>query len=104
MDSNQSASATYDYQSADSGATYAGNTTTSDQPVTMTVTGDEPVLDEPFAPEGGGVYVVQKKDTLYDLSRRFYGDQSRWREIWDANRNRVPNPDQLPVGIKLIIP
>jgi nucleoid-associated protein YgaU len=47
---------------------------------------------------------VQKGDTLYKVARRFYNDQSRWREIWEANKTRLPDPDKLPIGIKLIIP
>jgi nucleoid-associated protein YgaU len=60
--------------------------------------------DEPLAPIGGQVYTVQKGDTLYKLARRFYNDQSRWRDIWEANRNRIPDPDKIAVGMKLIIP
>ena len=68
---------------------------------------DEPIAtdsDEILTPVGGEVYVVQKGDTLYRLARRFYNDQSRWREIWEANRTRLPDPNKLPVGMKLIIP
>jgi 5'-nucleotidase/UDP-sugar diphosphatase len=60
--------------------------------------------DEVLAPVGGEVYVVQKGDTLYELARRFYKDQSRWRDIWEANKTRVPDPNKLRVGTKLIIP
>ncbi len=52
----------------------------------------------------GQTYVVAKGDTLFQLARRFYQNESRWRDIWNANRARVPNKDRLPVGIKLIIP
>lgn len=68
---------------------------------------DEPIAvdsDEVLTPVGGEVYVVQKGDTLYRLARRFYNDQSRWREIWEANKTRLPDPNKLPVGMKLIIP
>ena len=60
--------------------------------------------DEILAPVGGQVYTVQKGDTLYKLSRHFYNDQARWRDIWEANRARLANPDKLQVGMKLIIP
>ena len=60
--------------------------------------------DEPLNPTGGQVYTVRKGDTFYSLARRFYSDQARWRDIWEANKNRVPDPDKLAVGIKLIIP
>lgn len=52
----------------------------------------------------GQTYVVQKGDTLYKLARQFYGDQSKWKAIWEANRDRVPNPDRLYVGTELYIP
>jgi 5'-nucleotidase len=60
--------------------------------------------DEPLTPIGGQVYTVQKGDTLYKLARQFYSDQARWRDIWEANRNRISDPDQIAVGMKLIIP
>lgn len=60
--------------------------------------------DEPLAPVGGRVYTVQKGDTLYKLARRFYNDQARWRDIWEANQTRLRDPDQLQIGMKLIIP
>jgi len=61
--------------------------------------------DEVLTPEGGGrTYVVQKGDTLYGLSRKFYNDPSKWKKIWEANKTRIPNKDKLPVGTKLIIP
>jgi len=60
--------------------------------------------DEVLAPSGGRVHVVQKGDTLMKLARKFYNDPSRWRAIWEANRNRIPDPNRLEVGTKLIIP
>ena len=60
--------------------------------------------DEILTPAGARTYVVQKGDTLYGLARQFYSDQSRWRDIWEANRNRVPDKNVLPVGTRLIIP
>ena len=59
--------------------------------------------DEPLSP-AGQTHVVGKGDTLYSLARQYYGDQGRWRDIWDANRTRLPNPDTIYVGMKLIIP
>ncbi len=61
---------------------------------------------KPLPPEakGGRTYVVQKGDTLYKIARQAYGDERRWKEIWNANRTRVPNKDRLEVGTKLIIP
>lgn len=60
--------------------------------------------DQTLAPSSGRTYVVAKGDTFYKLARQFYSNQSRWRDIWNANKSRVPNPDHLPIGTKLIIP
>lgn len=59
---------------------------------------------EILEPVGGQVYTVQKGDTLYKLARRFYNDQSRWRDIWTANKAQIPDPNKLRVGMKLTIP
>ncbi len=65
----------------------------------------EPIAnDEILAPASEQSYTVKKGDTLYALARRFYGDQSRWKDIWDANRAQIKNPDKLYVGTKLNIP
>lgn len=47
---------------------------------------------------------VAPRETLLGLAQRYYGDRNQWRRIYVANRNRVTNPDDLPVGMKLIIP
>jgi len=52
----------------------------------------------------GQTYIVQKGDTLCSLARKFYSDQARWKDIWEANRTRLPDPNKLSVGMKLIIP
>jgi nucleoid-associated protein YgaU len=64
--------------------------------------------EEP-APEaataGGRTHVVVRGDTLFSLARKYYnGNQSMWRRIWDANRDKIPNKDQLKVGQQLAIP
>lgn len=43
-------------------------------------------------------------DTLQSLARRFLGDESRWQEIRDANRDILVADDILPIGKELRIP
>lgn len=49
-------------------------------------------------------HTVVKGDTLYKLARRFYSDQSQWKEIYDANRDLLADPHKLRVGQQLVIP
>ena len=52
----------------------------------------------------GRVHVVEPKDTLLHLAEKYYGNRNQWRKIWQANKKRLTNPNDLPVGMKLIIP
>jgi LysM repeat protein len=47
-------------------------------------------------------YTVRRGDTLGKIARRFYGDAGRYPMIVAANR--IPDPDRLVVGRKLVIP
>ena len=49
-------------------------------------------------------YRVQKGDTLSSISSKMYADSSRWRRIYDANRNVLKSPGSLKVGQTLVIP
>ena len=48
--------------------------------------------------------MVQPRETLYGLAQRYYGDKNQWRKIYYANRNRLSDPNNVPAGIRLIIP
>lgn len=52
----------------------------------------------------GRTHLVQAKETLYGLAQRYYGSTNQWRRIYYANRNRLADPNNLPVGVRLIIP
>jgi len=49
-------------------------------------------------------YKVQEGDTLASISRRFYRTSKRWREIRDANEDKVDDPNNLKEGTTLKIP
>ncbi|MCU0495281.1 MAG: LysM peptidoglycan-binding domain-containing protein [Chloroflexaceae bacterium] len=56
-------------------------------------------------PIGGPLYTVQSGDTLSGLALRFYGQASRWRLLYDANRDVIGgNPGLLRVGTTLLVP
>jgi nucleoid-associated protein YgaU len=49
-------------------------------------------------------YIVQKGDTLPKIAEKVYGDKTKWRKIFDANKNILDNPYSLSVGQELTIP
>ncbi len=52
----------------------------------------------------GTMYTVRKGDTLSAIAQRHYGKASRWRGIFDANRDQIDNPDLIQPGQVLKIP
>jgi LysM repeat protein len=52
----------------------------------------------------GRIHVVQANETLYSLAQKYYGSGQQYTRIYYANRNRLTNPRNLTVGMKLIIP
>ena len=56
------------------------------------------------AASGVRTHVVQTGDTLSRIATRYYGDAKRWNEIVEANREVIPSPDRLAVGMTLKIP
>lgn len=50
------------------------------------------------------IYTVQKDDTLRSIAHHFYGSETHWRKIYDANRDKIHDPDVIRVGIELSIP
>lgn len=49
-------------------------------------------------------YTVRSGDTMRAIAQRFYGDEMQWKRIYQANRDRIPNPDVIHVGQEFIIP
>lgn len=94
--------------SADTGAgyDYATPSSSTSAPPAMGY-GDPPAsstYDYPAQPTGQRKHIVAKGDTLYALARSYYGDQKRWRDIYEANRDKLPDPNRIKVGQELIIP
>ncbi len=47
---------------------------------------------------------IRANDSLYKLAKRYYNDGSKWTEIYQANRNKMPDPHSLKIGQDLFIP
>ena len=50
------------------------------------------------------IYKVQSNDSLFKISKKYYGDGKKWNKIFEANKDSMPDPDSLYVGQKLLIP
>ena len=48
--------------------------------------------------------MVQSGDTLTRIAMKVYGSQSRYMDIYNANRDRLSNPSALRVGQELRLP
>jgi nucleoid-associated protein YgaU len=49
-------------------------------------------------------YTVQQGDSLSVIAERFYGSQSEWPRIYEANRDQINDPDLIHPGQTLKIP
>lgn len=67
-----------------------------------TATGRQAV--EPDEAEQPLVHEVQPGDTLSGLAGRFLGSTARYVELYEANRHILASPDDLRIGMRLVIP
>jgi nucleoid-associated protein YgaU len=56
----------------------------------------------PTAPQR--TYVVQPGDYLEKIAKEIYGDWERWKDIYEANKDQIEDPDLIHPGQKLRIP
>jgi nucleoid-associated protein YgaU len=54
--------------------------------------------------QGTKIYTVQAGDSLSKISKQFYGNANQYMKIFEANRDRLDDPDKIRVGQQLIIP
>ena len=49
-------------------------------------------------------YTVQPGDSLSKISKQFYGDANKYMKIFEANKDKMSDPDKVKVGTDLRIP
>lgn len=49
-------------------------------------------------------YKVQPGDTLSKISQQFYGDANQYMKIFNANKDKLRDPDKIAPGMDLTIP
>jgi tetratricopeptide (TPR) repeat protein len=65
----------------------------------------EPVRSKPTPPPTKTrLHTVEKGDTLFVLAQRYYDNRAKWRDIYAANRDVMPNENSLQIGMVLKIP
>jgi len=55
-------------------------------------------------PDGQRTYTVVQGDTLYGISVKVYNTPRHYERIYDANQERIVDPNTLQIGMKLLLP
>src|SRR5688572_1026163 len=58
----------------------------------------------PAAGAAAETYTVKSGDSLSKIAKQAYGDGSKWRAIFDANRDQLDDPDLIHPGQVLKLP
>ena len=82
---------------ADFSGVVAGGSTTAPKPV-------EAAVKPPVTSEVERSYTVVAGDTLSKIAKREYGDASKWKRIYEANKDTIKNPDLIYPGQTFKIP
>jgi nucleoid-associated protein YgaU len=69
---------------------------------------DDIVADFPIDPSlktaATKMYTVKSGDTLSKISKQFYGNTNDYMKIFNANRDKLTDPDKIQPGQELKIP
>jgi len=49
-------------------------------------------------------YTVKAGDSLAKISKQFYGDANKYMKIFEANKDKLTDPNKVNVGTELLIP
>jgi LysM repeat protein len=63
-----------------------------------------PDTDVAVSDKSPRMITVRRDDTLSSIAERELGSASHWMEIFRANRGQLSDPDELPVGVRLVLP
>ena len=56
------------------------------------------------AAAGGQTYTVKAGDTLSKIAQQFYGNAGQYMKIFEANRDKLKDPNMIQAGQQLTIP
>jgi nucleoid-associated protein YgaU len=49
-------------------------------------------------------YTIKSGDSLSKIAKQYYGNAGEWRKIYQANRDKIKDPDMIHPGQKIVIP
>jgi nucleoid-associated protein YgaU len=53
---------------------------------------------------GGQTYTVKAGDSLSKIAKQFYGDANQYMKIFEANKDKLSDPNKIQPGQQLTIP
>jgi len=53
---------------------------------------------------GGQTYTIDKGDTLSKIAKEHYGNANAWKQIFEANRDVIDDPDRIFPGQVIKLP
>jgi len=56
------------------------------------------------ATSGARTYTVKPGDSLSKISQEFYGHANQYMKIFEANKDKLADPDKVRAGMQLVIP
>ncbi len=59
---------------------------------------------KPDAPAAERWHIVVANDSLFAISKKYYGDGKYWKKLADANKGRMADNNTLRTGVRLLIP
>lgn len=70
----------------------------------LTPPGDAPITDKPVAAANEKVHVVESGESLYGISKQYYGNSKYWKQLLDYNKSLLKSESAMKVGMKLKVP
>ena len=49
-------------------------------------------------------YTIKAGQTLSDVAGELLGTRGRWREVYEANKDKIPDPNRVKAGITVVFP